>query len=738
MDWEGAGQGRAGQGRAGQGRAGQHMCRSSRVESHKYLHSTMDTHGSAFLVRRAGSTRNLIIALSCKTLVVKDKSYLKEPSMFQRLRGKLKRTSRDEKRHIKLYRSTFFPLNGISSVLEGLMYDTILVSETFLNKSDISPNIAALISYEDGQDCLLRLHVYYSSNLTAGKEILLSGISFRLSTLIESNGLCKLSQPMYSEHCANAELSAFVHPLHPDFVRSPYFQTVNTKATVMNPMRKQYAFYLPDYQVADRSVYSFNRIPRVLCQEFTFEPRFSSKMPLVYLQNCRDEINRSLKAWKCRVKQEKMRQGMFENIDDALRNGWNELCVEVLGSKLDIKHSHRNLLAEQRSQGFFSWFSVSEAGDILAVKEILKNPIEEKTKATHPEKVTQSSGNMYEDISSYFDVSLETRDSLFKRKLARTNAEYYNSMPLYGTNLNADLVAKPMLDYAPHGYANLVAQKRVYEVKRSRIEFNISHTEPVETSNPSIAVFIPTIQSVIVKLCLWVRFEDSASTWLEAGQCEIPIESCIDTGDRVLHGSIIHYEKEMWLPVIMNSLSKDLSGEAMVLVKLCLKVPSTVFDGVRASHTFSVVDFSGVNEMTPETAPARVLLDCYNWSEVSGRILTDPQILSTEEEIKSLHISTTSEGVVDSIFNSIFKNESNITWRLDLPHTIDWMERHVNLMEQKVDDLGKIIDECARRVEKSVTFRSSALKKNPELQALPINLHGQVLLTCSLNQVGGL
>jgi hypothetical protein len=125
--------------------------------------------------------------------------------------------------------------------------------------------------------------------------------------------------------------------------------------------------------------------------------------------------------------------------------------------------------------------------------------------------------------------------------------------------------------------------------------------------------------------------------------------------------------------------------------------------------SFSVIDNVMV-ALNPNTS--KILGDCYNWMGICGLKPNDPLSLDNSPSQSPLPSDV----------------QGNILRRIDIPYPLDWLQSHVSQIQELNLGLEQVVDECARRINERINFRSSADKKNPELQALPINLLSQLLI----------
>ncbi len=79
-------------------------------------------------------------------------------------------TAKHEKRRIRLAQSAYFELNGKPN---SNLFEYISQSEVLEDSVDISSQILFEVICPEHMDCRIRLNVYYSSNLTSGREIVL-------------------------------------------------------------------------------------------------------------------------------------------------------------------------------------------------------------------------------------------------------------------------------------------------------------------------------------------------------------------------------------------------------------------------------------------------------------------------------------------------------------------------------------------------------------------------------------
>ncbi|RYG96983.1 hypothetical protein EON65_53550, partial [archaeon] len=94
----------------------------------------------------------------------------------------------------------------VLSMACSLNYEHMYTSETFEDMPDIAPSLLASIRRNDEQDSKIRLNVYYQSNLTSGKEVLLTTTSFGERELLRTvQAAGEFASQMSAEYCAGSK-----------------------------------------------------------------------------------------------------------------------------------------------------------------------------------------------------------------------------------------------------------------------------------------------------------------------------------------------------------------------------------------------------------------------------------------------------------------------------------------------------------------------------------------------------
>ena len=284
---------------------------------------------------------------------------------------------------------------------------------------------------------------------------------------------------MFSEHCEGAKATVLVLKDVPRTCTLDDFSLMNS-STWKNPMQQQYVFYndeswrryiaricrlvsvdfLNSYQSSLRpSITSLSHpppflpkrfFPAIHCSENCYEPRLSTEVSLKYLKNVRAEVRKSSKSWKERYLLERMRQGRFKTAVEAFENGWSEVNISIIGSHLQIQETTMRRRESVSMSSFFDPIDQKSRNSIennpIDEARILGNEDDMGTRISRRLSVFTSAEIMtFDEItSSYYEVSVESRQKLFSRAVGSTNVEYVTDKPVYGSNINAHVVTKPV------------------------------------------------------------------------------------------------------------------------------------------------------------------------------------------------------------------------------------------------------------------------------------------------------
>ncbi len=236
--------------------------------------------------------------------------------------------------------SSFFPSHSQYN------YTQIYTSEYFDDNVNACPSLLTNIKTYDGLDSKMRLSIFYSSNLTGGKEVLLGSATFTERELARGMNIAgELVTDIMSEHLVaptgGAKCYVEVVPPFPVMLDASCIPITAAKYE-RNPLKQDYVFYMPDTDVP-HCLY-----PELDAREETWEPKFSAHVPVVFLKNFHDSLTRSVKAWEERYDLERMRQSRFVSTAEAHSHGWHVIDIQVKGARMFNKsnpnaHTHLSM-----------------------------------------------------------------------------------------------------------------------------------------------------------------------------------------------------------------------------------------------------------------------------------------------------------------------------------------------------------------------------------------------------------
>lgn len=226
-----------------------------------------------------------------------------------------------------------------SFLIHSADFTQIYVSEIVEDTADATPSLVASVRCSEEFDCVIRLSVYYSSNLTAEKDVLLAGTSFTRKELLRAvHNKGVLISDMVSEHCpgskAYIEIMAHMPNVLPDVATvlptsdptktdfptaSSLGFNITSPRSPVNPFKQRYVFYAENNQFE----------PLIHAEESTWEPRFAALIPAMFMENFTSALVRSINAWNMRYELERKRQGRFRSLKEAIQHGWHSVNVTV-------------------------------------------------------------------------------------------------------------------------------------------------------------------------------------------------------------------------------------------------------------------------------------------------------------------------------------------------------------------------------------------------------------------------
>ena len=691
----------------------------------------------------------LRLAVSCRnTHVVPGKSGLTQPSFFNSMLGAKERTAKNEKRVIRLFQSENYVRSGRPS---SLNFQQIYESEVINNDSNVNPSLVAEVTCPEDTnlDRKIRLYVYYSSNLTSGKEILLAGTSFELRDLLSTTGVYSPKGEMFSEHCNNARANVLIlNKINPVFINEDFSFVSSSK--VKNPLEKEYVFYSSNHTTNSHG------FPALHAQEITVEPRLSTQVSLEFLKSMKSEMKRSSMAWKERYLLERMRQGKFKTTSEAFANGWQEIIITVKGSNLDFSEDGRTFEAPER-------LTLFDSRDYNSRNTIVDSPVKLKmikeqgsdllNMAGNDRRVSTTmmlSGMIFGDVtSSYYNVSVQSQDQMFCRNVGNTNVEYMTKQPMYGSNVNAHVVSNAATEFEPSQTSWISHEDIQYDGTRSEIKGDMTIQSPITINGryTNMHLYVPQATDCIVGLKLYVDMRGRAkSDFSNVGICSIPLVDYLTSNKWTRaydqeNSSVQICSQEFWAPVqIQDTRFGD--GDARVLVSVSVRAPLQNECKYPAPYTlpdFCLQDLNNLESCRPlienyehraditiasypdgsegikimnEIDSAEILAACYDWMHVCGCLYQDPLMIIPSDQEANI-------GVLPSA--------TVRTKRLDAPYSVEWLESHIHNIDAIMMHLDDSINECEYRCKSNVTFRTSADKKKEHVQGCATNFHAQVL-----------
>ena len=215
-------------------------------------------------------------------------------------------------------------------------------------------------------DVKLRLNVYYSSSLTSGKEILLAGATFSKRELQRAMiSMNVLIADMTSEHCSGSKAYVeVVKPLSP-ILYEPNFNIKSGRKDKLNPLTQRYVFY----NEVD------NLTPYIDAEENTWEPKYAAQVPLLFLENFTASLIRSTYSWNLRYELERMRQGRFHSMEEALKYGWHSVTITVHAARIGQSRAFKERTKQVQNQLIAAQQAAMASGNRNATAENISLPI---------------------------------------------------------------------------------------------------------------------------------------------------------------------------------------------------------------------------------------------------------------------------------------------------------------------------------------------------------------------------
>lgn len=612
--------------------------------------------------------------------------------------------------------------------MSSLRNNTIYTSEVIDEISDISPILVANVRYNRDMDYKIQINVHYSSNRTGGKFVLLASCTFTLQDYFSKINSTKSTFMLNftSEYCVGAKL--YVQTFYP-FYRIFKYLDIFSKIRSKNPLIQKYALYSPH----DKQMSSVNAL------ETGYEPKYAFIMSEIFLSNLIVMIENSLIAWRKRYLIEKMKCGNFKNANEALSRGWNILHVTVLSSNITMKEVSSITNKEYSPQIRLTHFATAALDDtaVLSVNKKIsqKNLADRKNDERLP--------------SSYVRIIAADKNMTFTMPIGKTNIEWNTLEAVYGSNVNA----------------NNLSNKKHSEFMAYSDDVLVTNHSKQYTFLESETTFVPSqdLQSVTTNVReRKVKVSGDQITFIKCipslDNCSIEFELCFDQiSDKddkkqskifskcSINVADIVNDKAIWLPMqIQGNYSNHFSKAE---IKVCLKLtsPEQGFNyqtlassphdhegayviGNEFDHAFLKQNFNvppEFNEAFRYIHHSNGKLDEYlehNESIVSKQLACDirhiiPQCYEWQWGL--------GEDDCDPLL--VLGKESNSTARLDVSLDLSWLKNHVVTINDLLLEIKERHQQVISKIIAGHSFRPSQQKKQDEVQALPINLHYQLL-----------
>jgi hypothetical protein len=442
---------------------------------------------------------SLLVSVRCLGLGISSKSPLPTAGLFSNLYVSWSKNPnvKNEKKYVRIEQSDHYPSSSLNAATkqqlsQTIKYKTIYTSELFEDTVDVFPSLLAKVKTSDGLDSRLKLSVYYSSSLTSGKEIVLAYCSFSekelISTVLNSSVFII---SLESEYCIASKAYIDIIQPFPSLIESSFFSIVSSN-TEKNPLNQNYVFYNEMDSIT----------PFLDSKETAYEPKFVANIPLIFLTNLQASIERSIENWEKRLTLERMRQGRFLNDQEALEAGWHIIDINIKGARIGSTKSTIDRINYMRNQNnpssasssvpsgtsstmsasssapsasspdemiYLSYYPLSDdyldpASAASSAPGAVVTPASPQRQASGllPQRRTQNSGykgflssssssatgndrkQKVDDSlpSTFVDIFIEDLSQTYLDSVGRTNTEYYNMYPVYGSNLHASQIGK--------------------------------------------------------------------------------------------------------------------------------------------------------------------------------------------------------------------------------------------------------------------------------------------------------
>lgn len=122
---------------------------------------------------------------------------------------------------------------------------------------------------------------------------------------------------------------------------------------------------------------------------------------------------------------------------------------------------------------------------------------------------------------------------------------------------------------------------------------------------------------------------------------------------------------------------------------------------------------------------------CINMMDADIEFIRESLFASCIEIDKKDDFSNNTKGREgDNMNNNSYTSfkKHQICSRSDIFYPLDWIKTHIKQIEELIFEFRSLLPALDKRIKSDCGFRSSALKKESEVQALPVNLHYQLMV----------
>jgi len=556
-----------------------------------------------------------------------------------------------------------------------------------------------------------------------------------------------------------------------------------TTSASPNPMAAPYVFYAPDDATPNECKH---RAPGVQVNEMVFEPKRLTHIPAMFFENYAGALKRSLGAWRTRRQLEGLRQGFFRNTEEAHSVNWHEVCISVVEARLDCAPSPSRSFSSIRPFTIYEASRDIDRTDGGADGKVRRQVLDMLTKTrrecfpglsdaasdaqdmnTRERKKsgllswgTREKGDAYRP-STYVNLSIRDDNQLFEYEIGQTNTEYYQFNPVFGSNAQASCVKSPNQDSqaANDGGATIETMDATYEFRRYDVKDNgngetLERSEERAVRQPEVNLvhginsvfrrYVPSCKGACIMLDLCIESVKSGIPGTEykaaspiVGTARIPLEA--------------NMGNDFWVPVEMTAPEAQqgfpLLTSAWLHVEISVSSPSDNANTsvarklvAPASMPMTVVysrDHDGEKKqlLEDEIADAwnernagidiptgqdgdkveNVIADCYEWQWLCGYTGCDPLAVGGANGVKNE--------------DSESSNLTTLRPRVDVLYPIKWLDSYIEALENFLMEALEVL-QSLREMHNNANgncFRASVLKKDWQVQPLPINFHMQMV-----------